>query len=78
MTEQFAIDAAGNPIEVPYCGDAIRDTRGPAIIAIGSLASGFKFCGPFESIDAAVKYHESKTVQGVLGIPASVFLLEAP
>jgi len=75
---QVGLDRAGNPTEVPYSGDAIYDIRGPAILAVGSLAEGFKFCGPFESVDAAVKFHEAKTLRGVLGFSASVFLLDKP
>lgn len=54
------------------------DYRGPAIIVEGGVIGGFKFIGPFEHIDAALKWHKEKSLPGVLGLSASVVLLVSP
>ena len=38
------------------------DTRGPAIVACGSISSGFSFHGPFPTVDAAAEWLAGQTV----------------
>lgn len=53
------------------------DTRGPAIIAHGSVLGGFKFIGPFETIDAALEWYRT-SLWGALKAPVTIALLENP
>jgi hypothetical protein len=62
-------------------GDELHepDLRGPAIIVTGSVISGFKFHGPFETIDDAARWYETKTISGLLGIGCcTIVLIEKP
>lgn len=53
------------------------DMRGPAIVVRGSVLVGFKFYGPFATIDAAVKWY-GQTVLGELTVGVVITLLEKP
>lgn len=53
------------------------DNRGPACISYGSLSSGFKVKGPFDSIDDAIKWLERTSFHLTAGM-CSVQLMEAP
>ena len=58
---------------------ATKDLRGPAVVVRGSVLSGFKFYGPFDTIDAACEWCEKKTLAGVVGINNdTIVLLEEP
>lgn len=61
---------ATEPAEAP-------DNRGPAIIAHGALNGGFKFIGPFETIDAAIKWYGT-SFYGYIKAPVTIALLEKP
>lgn len=53
------------------------DTRGPAVVVNGSLLSGFKLTGPFETIEEASTWYK-ETTRGKLGVPCLIMLLEEP
>ena len=53
------------------------DNRGPAIVVTGSVSVGFEFTGPFESIDAALKWYE-QSLFGVVKLPVTISLLSPP
>lgn len=53
------------------------DTRGPAIAVTGGIHGGFKFYGPFETIDAAIEWYK-QTPGGILGANVTIALLEKP
>ena len=36
--------------------DVLEDLRGPAVVVHGSICSGFKVTGPFESVDSATDW----------------------
>lgn len=55
----------------------IPDPRGPAVIVDGSVTTGFKFIGPFDSVDEAVKWAKSNSLAAI-GCPTSVVLLQEP
>lgn len=54
------------------------DLRGPAVIVEGSVIGGFKFIGPFETIEAASQWHDKFSLPGLLGLQVSIVLLESP
>lgn len=54
------------------------DFRGPAVIVSGSILGGFKFIGPFDTIDLALQWHYASSLEGILGIPVTVVLLDNP
>lgn len=58
--------------------DPSVDDRGPAALVYGSVLSGFKFYGPFETVDEAVIYHDEHSIEGRLGQGATVVLLHSP
>jgi hypothetical protein len=74
-------DETENSVE-SHCSSAISDTpdlRGPAAVVLGSVLGGFKFYGPFPTIEAACEWCQTKTVAGVLGVNRdTVVLLEEP
>lgn len=51
------------------------DLRGPAIIVVGSVLGGFKFYGPFETVDAALKRWPT-TLPGYLKLECTIALVE--
>ena len=51
-----------------------RDTRGPAIVSVGSVNTGLKFYGPFVSIEDAVAWLHDCNLTGA----TTVSLLETP
>lgn len=53
------------------------DIRGPAIVVTGSVISGLKFYGPFETIDDAVKWY-GDSLLGKLKANVTIALLESP
>jgi len=65
-------------IDSQIIGDDISDNRGPAIVIRGSVISGFKFYGPFNTIDDAVSWCKT-TVSGQLGVNNDIVeLLKEP
>jgi len=59
--------------------DEPPDLRGPAAVVRGSVLGGFKFYGPFPTIDAACDWCQIKTLAGVLGVNNdTIVLLEEP
>jgi hypothetical protein len=55
------------------------DNRGPAAIVTGSVIGGFTFIGPFDTIDKASEWHATRSLPGLLGLPAdAIILLEPP
>lgn len=57
--------------------DGDVDLRGPAVLMHGSVLGGFKFYGPFETIQAAVEFWP-KTLYGFIGTQCTIALLENP
>lgn len=53
------------------------DNRGPAIVVTGGVCGGFEFHGPFESIDAALKWYKT-SLFGIVKCPVTVALLTKP
>ena len=51
-----------------------RDTRGPAIVSVGSVNTGLKFYGPFVSIEDAVAWMHDCNLTGA----TTVSFLESP
>jgi hypothetical protein len=59
--------------------DETHDLRGPAVVVRGSVLGGFKFYGPFPTIDDACEWCRTKTLAGVLGVNHdTIVLLEEP
>lgn len=59
--------------------DDTPDLRGPAVVVRGSVLGGFKFYGPFPTIEAACEWCKNKTLAGVLGVNYdTIVLLEEP
>lgn len=60
--------------------DEQRDERGPAVVVRGGVIGGFKFYGPFDSIEDAVEWCETKTLMGAVygASNDSIVLLEQP
>jgi hypothetical protein len=59
--------------------DETPDLRGPAVVVRGSVLGGFKFYGPFTTIDDACEWCRTKTLAGVLGVNHdTIVLLEEP
>ena len=52
---------------------AESDTRGPAVIVTGGVASGFRIFGPYKTVDEAVAQWQA-TALGYVGFPCSVLL----
>ena len=50
----------------------MSDTRGPAIVACGSVVTGYQFYGPFPTVDDAADWLDERTVFG-----GTVVLLKA-
>lgn len=59
--------------------DSSKDLRGPAIVVRGSVIRGFRFHGPFRTVEDAYEWCNTKTLDAVLGRPeGTVVLLENP
>lgn len=54
------------------------DLRGPAVIADGSVTIGFRFIGPFTTVDAALKWYKESSISGLIGIKCTIVLLINP
>jgi hypothetical protein len=55
------------------------DLRGPTVVVRGSVLGGFKFYGPFPTIDAGCEWCRTKTLAGVMGVNHdTIVLLEQP
>ena len=60
-------------------GERGPDTRGPAVIVTGSVIGGFTFIGPFPTIEHAAEWQATRSLPGLLGLPAdAIVLLESP
>lgn len=58
--------------------EATSETKEWAVVVTGSVLSGFKFTGPFESTEAAVQWYETCSLDFALGLKCTVVLLDCP
>jgi len=79
MSDDNTQDGAEPSLASAGSGERGPDTRGPAVIATGSVIGGFTFIGPFPTIEHAAEWHAKRSLSGLLGLPAdAIVLLESP
>jgi len=55
-----------------------KDLRAATVIVTGDVINGFEFTGPFESVDAAIEYGQTRIFEGVIGGKVSIGVLKPP
>ena len=79
MSTDSTHDAAEPSSASAGSGERGPDTRGPAVIVTGSVLGGFTFIGPFPTIEHAAEWHATRSLPGLLGLPAdAIVVLESP
>lgn len=56
------------------------DTRGPCVVIKGSLISGYKAFGPFDTVDDAAEWSRMNTLSGILNMGSmnTIMIIEKP